>query len=151
MGLTPWAKDPAGSGLPGVGFGPVTVEGPIDTEWPPRSHRELIGDLDLASGTLQDAADIIHELMTRAFRRSVADFEVTPYVGLVEARLKEGRGFAESLKVAQVRQLRAPKLSETPIFAVHQSSGTSIFETTLEIIFGTVGNSRSSRANNWAT
>ena len=93
MGLPSWAKDPAGSSLPGIGFGPVTVEGPVYEEWPPRGHRELFGEVDPTTGTLDDAREILRRFAGRAFRRDVSEEEMGPYTELVKKRSRGRKGF----------------------------------------------------------
>ncbi len=99
QGLPVYAKDPDLNHLPGVGYSDVEITGPLIDTWPPPSHRQLLGDVDLQSGMLADAEPILNRLASRAFRRPVADAELAPYVQLVADRLAAGRSFEVSLRV----------------------------------------------------
>ena len=59
------------------------MEGPLHAEWPPPSHRRLFGDLDLTKGTLADAEQVLRRFLPRAFRRSISDDDMRPYLKLV--------------------------------------------------------------------
>ena len=98
--LPKWVhNEPAAVGsYPGIGWSAVTMTGPLNPVWPPESHTRLLGDVDLARGTLQDAEKILRRFMPRAFRRPVTDDEVARYVKLVRSRLAAGRTFEKSLR-----------------------------------------------------
>jgi hypothetical protein len=91
-------NEPALGTFPGIGWGAVTVTGPIHPVWPPGSHTRLLGDVDLAKGTMEDAEKILRRFMPRAFRRPVTDVEVERYMTLVRSRKDAGRGFEQCLR-----------------------------------------------------
>jgi len=93
---------------PGLAMSYVEVEGPLIEQWPPRSHVELVGDLDLAQGTLADAEQILKKFLPRAFRRPVAPAEVQPYLALVAERLQDGTSFEPALRVGLKAILCSP-------------------------------------------
>jgi mono/diheme cytochrome c family protein len=108
FGLPTWIKPERGSKHPGVGFGEVEFTGPLIDRWPPVSYTRLLGDVKLASGTLDDAQKILRGFLPRAFRRPVEDAEVQRYVALVRSRLDAGRGFSESIRAGLVAVLCSP-------------------------------------------
>jgi len=108
LGLPTWINDVSQGKHPGVGFGPVEITGPLYDEWPSASHRRLIGDVDLASGTIDDAARILRAFVPRAFRRPATDEETARYVSLVQSRLAAGRPFETSLRAGLAAVLCSP-------------------------------------------
>ena len=76
----------------------METEGPLYESWPPAGHRAIFGDLPQAKvgGHLEvvskdpipDAERILRSFTRRAFRRSVSDEDIRPYVALVKARLE---------------------------------------------------------------
>jgi len=108
LGLPTYIKKKPGVVYPGVGFGEVTVTGPLYDAWPPVCHARLFGDVDLKAGTLDDAQDILRRFVPRAFRRPATEAEIAPYVELAATRLAAGRPFVESVRVALVGVLCSP-------------------------------------------
>jgi hypothetical protein len=107
--LPGWVHNsPAEGTFPGIGWGPVTITGPLHPQWPPESHVRLLGDLDLRQGTLDDAGKVLRRFMPRAFRRPVTDEEVSRFVGLVRSRLEAGRSFEQSLRSGLAAVLCSP-------------------------------------------
>ncbi len=101
----------------GLALKSVEVEGPLVAEWPPKSYRQLFGDLDLSQGTIADAELVMRHFLPRAFRRPVTDAEVQPYVALVQARLDEKKDFKTAIRLALQAALCSPKflfLDEKP-------------------------------------
>ena len=93
----------------------VEVEGPLHERWPPESHRQIFGDLPQApapvfnqrnrvevvsSDPLTDARNILRAFARRAFRRTVNDDDLQPFMALVESRLAEGYTFEQAVRVA---------------------------------------------------
>lgn len=103
-----FVRDPVANKEPGMAVGPVTITGPIYESWPPASHRNLLGDINLSDATTDDARGILTRFLPRAFRRSVEPEEVDRYVDLVDDRLKAGRNFEEAFKVALISALCSP-------------------------------------------
>lgn len=107
-GLPKWINNPASGEAPGVGFGPVEITGPIVEQWPPVSHRSLLGDVSLENGTAADARQILKTFLPRAFRRPVTSMEVDRFHQLVTNRLDAGRSFESSLRVGLEAVLSSP-------------------------------------------
>lgn len=93
---------------PGIEIGDITIEGPLE-EWPPRSRKKLLGNVDPAKGTLDDAQTILVKLLPRAFRRATEPEELKPYLGLVESALAAGRTFEEALRLGLKAILCSPE------------------------------------------
>lgn len=100
---------------PGLAVHWVEVEGPLHKSWPPESHRQLFGDLKQESAPvynfrdrvevvsdqpLVDAQQILQKFARRAFRRSVTDEDVQPFVNVVEAKLAGGYTFEQAMRAA---------------------------------------------------
>jgi mono/diheme cytochrome c family protein len=95
----------------------VEVEGPIVDNWPPAATVRLLGDVSLSKGTLTDAETILRRFVPRAFRRTVTDIDLAPYIGLVKSKLDKGYRFEDALKVGLKAVLCSPDflyLSATP-------------------------------------
>lgn len=109
IGGYPWwsvnEKEYQGAGL---FLGDVTIEGPIEP-WPPESRARLLGDVDTAKGTLNDARAILLRLLPRAFRRDIEAAEVEPFVALAQAALDEGLPLETALRRALKGMLCAPE------------------------------------------
>jgi hypothetical protein len=100
---------------PGIVVQWVEMEGPLGDAWPPPSYRLLFGDLPQAPTSenpnrveviskhpLADAEAILRKFARRAFRRTVTDEVMQPFLDRVQSRLDEGTSFEwavrESLK-----------------------------------------------------
>jgi hypothetical protein len=109
---------------PGLVVDWVDVEGPLNETWPPESHRRLFGDLKqgpapiynqrdrvevVSTEPLADADRILRQFARRAFRRSVTDADVKPFVALVEAKLVEQRTFEQAMRAALSAVLVSPE------------------------------------------
>ncbi|MCD6051080.1 MAG: hypothetical protein K0Q55_2483 [Verrucomicrobia bacterium] len=106
--MKPWPDKP--ESYQGVGLAAqwLEVEGPLVEEWPPKSHTTLLGNVNLAQGTLNDANAILRRLMPRAFRRSISETELAPYTALIKARLDSGVKFEDALRVGLKAVLTSP-------------------------------------------
>ncbi|MBC8355905.1 MAG: DUF1592 domain-containing protein [Planctomycetes bacterium] len=93
---------------PGIEIGDITIEGPLEA-WPPRSRGKLLGDVDPTNATLEDARNILRELLPKAYRRPTTVEEAEDYVGLVESALTVGRSFEESLRFGLKAVLCSPE------------------------------------------
>ncbi|RPH41234.1 MAG: DUF1592 domain-containing protein, partial [Planctomycetota bacterium] len=88
----------------------METEGPLYESWPPAGHRAIFGDLPQAkvagrlevvsTGPIPDAERILRTFTRRAFRRSVTDEDIRPYVALVKARLEAKDTFEAAVRVA---------------------------------------------------
>jgi hypothetical protein len=108
---------------PGLAVQWVEVEGPLHDAWPPASHRRLFGDLprkpapvfnnskrvEVASDDPEaDAGKILRDFARRAFRRSVTDADVKPFLDLVKAKLAAKHSFEKAVRVGLTAILVSP-------------------------------------------
>lgn len=108
---------------PGLTMQWVEVEGPLVDSWPPSSHRRLFGDMAQAKAPsadapnrlevvskapLADAERILKNFMRRAFRRTVTDEDVKPYLARVKAKLDAKASFEQALRVGLKSVLVSP-------------------------------------------
>ena len=109
---------------PGLGIEWVEVEGPLHDSWPPESHRRIFGDLAQAPAPIYNHSDrvevvsgepavdadrILRKFARRAFRRTVTDADVKPFIALVESRLAEKCSFEKSIRVGLAAILVSPQ------------------------------------------
>ncbi len=102
----------------------VEAEGPLYETWPPPSHRQIFGDLPqkpapiynqsarvevTSTDPLADAANILRKFTRRAFRRTVTDEDVAPYIAIVKARLESGNSFEQSMRAALKGAMMSPE------------------------------------------
>jgi mono/diheme cytochrome c family protein len=100
---------------PGLAIEWVDVEGPLYASWPPESHRRIFGNLEqkpapaynfstrveaASAEPLKDAQQILREFTRRAFRCSVTDQDVQPFVEVFEAKLADGYSFESAIRAA---------------------------------------------------
>ncbi len=93
---------------PGIAIQSVDIEGPIIETWPPIGYQHLLGEIDLAKGTLADAEKALRWLAPRAFRRPIVEEDVQPYLALVKDALDEQKPFEEALRTGLKGLLCAP-------------------------------------------
>lgn len=116
---------------PGLVVQWVDVEGPLVEAWPPKSHRLLFGDMPqqpvaersgrnrvVSEQPLADAEQILREFTRRAFRRSVTDAGIQPFVARVQTMLDQNASFEEAMRVG----LRAVLVSPHFLF-LHEKPG----------------------------
>ncbi len=124
LGVTPTQVEKIGAENytgPGLLIQHVDVEGPIIESWPPESHKRLFGDLKLvrqsnnedrrevvSESPSEDARAILNRFAKRAFRRSITEQEIQPYVDRFERLRQQGRSFEDSIRVALKGILLAP-------------------------------------------
>jgi len=109
---------------PGLAVQYIEVEGPLYPTWPPESHRRIFGDLAqktfrdnnygdraevVSDRPLVDAERILKAFTRRAFRRTVTDLDVAPFVAIVQAKLAEGYTFEPALRAALKGVLISPE------------------------------------------
>ena len=111
----------------GVAVRHLTLEGPLEKQWPPERTRNLLGGVEFQTGRdgrhkivlsdepLARISDVISRLGAKALRRPLRDGEPSEWAALGEPVLAEGRGFEEALRVV----LRA--LFSSPEFLYHQA------------------------------
>ena len=109
---------------PGLAVQWIEVEGPLHESWPPESHRRIFGDLEqrpaplynqstrvevVSKEPLADAHRILRSFTRRAFRRTVADNDVAPYVNIVKAKLADNYTFEQAIRAALKGVLLSPE------------------------------------------
>jgi hypothetical protein len=117
-GTISWQNGGATYGGPGLAVHGIDVEGPLEAQqWPPATRRQLLGEVDLDRGTLDDAEQVLERFATRAFRRPVSDADLAPYLKLVRDKLDNKASFPDSLRVGLKALLVSPRfllLDEQP-------------------------------------
>lgn len=126
-GLTikPWDLEKIGADKytgPGMVVQWVDVEGPIIDQWPPVSHQMIFGDLQqqrdpndrdrlevVSLQPLVDAEQILRKFTRRAFRRSVKDEDIQPFLDRVGDKLDEGYSFEQAVRVGLKAVLVSPE------------------------------------------
>ncbi len=108
---------------PGLALHWIEVEGPLHDNWPPASHRRIFGDLAQGQAPIfnqsdrvevvsqdpeADAERILRAFTRRAFRRTVTDDDVKPYVALVKAKLAEKRSFEQAIRAGLLAVMVSP-------------------------------------------
>jgi len=107
---------------PGLAVQWVEVEGPLLDSWPPVSHKRLFGDLpqaptpedknrvEVVSKTpAADAERILRDFARRAFRRTVTDEDLKPFLGRVHSKLAAGYSFEQAVRVGLKSILVSPE------------------------------------------
>jgi hypothetical protein len=111
----------AGYQGPGLAVQWVEMEGPILDAWPPPSYRLLFGEMPQAPAPdnpdrleavsqqpLADAEVILRKFARRAFRRSVTEEDIKPYLDRIRGKLDQGYSFERALRVGLKALLVAP-------------------------------------------
>jgi len=133
LGVTPPTVQKVGAQNykgPGLAIQWVEVEGPLLDAWPPASHRRIFGDLPQApspddknrfevvsANPAADAERILRDFARRAFRRTVSDADVRPFLARVKAKLGSGYSFEQAVRVGLKAILISPEflfLREAP-------------------------------------
>ena len=114
---------------PGLAIDWIEVEGPLNEAWPPVSHRLVFGELVqesapmenqptrvevVSSDPLVDAERLLRQFCRRAFRRTVADHDVAPFIQLVNSKLNEGRSFEQAMRVGLTAVMVSPEFLFLP-------------------------------------
>jgi len=112
----------------GVAVRSLTLEGPLERQWPPERTRDLLGDVEFRAGRdgkhaiilrdepLARVADVVRRIGPRAFRRPLGNDELAIWTDQAKPVLAEGRGFEEALRVV----LRA--MFSSPEFLYHSAA-----------------------------
>jgi hypothetical protein len=117
---------------PGLELQWVEIEGPLNDVWPPKSHQQIFGDLKQVKSTTNygdrfevvspnphlDVERILRNFARRAFRRSVTDDEIKPFVALADARLAEHRSFEQAVRCGLLAIMVSPDF-----LFFHESAG----------------------------
>ena len=119
------AKDYPGEG---VAIRRLTLEGPLEKQWPPERTRKLLGDVEfratpkgnysivLGKSPMEQIKEIVSRIGPRALRRPLRDDEPETWAALAKPVLESGRGFEEGLRVV----LRS--LLSSPEFLYHEAA-----------------------------
>jgi hypothetical protein len=109
---------------PGLAVQWVEVEGPLHDAWPPASHRRIFGDLpqkpapavsnrgrvEVASTNPEaDARRILRAFARRAWRRTVTDDDLKPFLALVKAKLGAKYTFEQAVRVGLLGLMVSPE------------------------------------------
>lgn len=86
---------------PGLAVQWVEIEGPLMESWPPASDRRLMAN--------PDPERVLRDFVRRAFRRSVTDADVAPFLTRVKAKLAEGYSFEQALRVGLKAVMISPE------------------------------------------
>ncbi len=105
-------------GYPGVAFHWLEVEGPITTDWPPKSYHALFGDLPfqqmgrhvvaVSEQPIKDAGMLLAAFMERVYRRPVAELEFDRFHLYAKMLLKE-ETFTEAMIATYSAVLASPE------------------------------------------
>ncbi len=102
----------------------VDVEGPLYDIWPPESHRRIFGELPqegvptynnsgrievVSANPAADAERILRGFVGRAYRRSVTDEDIQPFLVLVQKRLEEKYRFEQAIRVGLMAVMVSPE------------------------------------------
>ncbi len=85
----------------------LSIEGPLENQWPPESHRSLVGDTLDASEV--DIPAALTAFATRAFRRPVEQVEIAHYISFVYRMISEGETYASAIKSGLAAILTSPE------------------------------------------
>ncbi|MFH5802830.1 DUF1592 domain-containing protein [Alienimonas sp. DA493] len=83
------------------------VEGPLQEQWPPASHRLILFDGDERQD-MDYAREIVARLLPRAYRRPVSEDEIDAVMRLVEASYERTGDFHQALRRGLTRILVSP-------------------------------------------
>ena len=112
----------------GVAIRRLTLEGPVEEQWPPERTRKLLGDVEFRAGPkgnysivlgkipMEHIKEIVSRIGPRALRRPLRDTEPKTWAALAKPVLESGRGFEEGLRVV----LRS--LLSSPEFLYHEAA-----------------------------
>src|SRR5262245_26041038 len=106
---------------PGLAVHWVEAEGPLHDTWPPQTHRRLFGDLPQAPSPSDrnrlevvsknpeaDAERILKDFARRAFRRTVTDEDVKPFLDLAKRKLAAKYSFERAVRVGLTAVMVSP-------------------------------------------
>jgi len=126
LGVTPPTVEKVGAANykgPGLNIQWVEIDGPLHDSWPPLSHRRIFGDLQqvrtptpedknrmevVSKEPLADAERILRDFMRRAFRRTVTDDDIKPFLARVKAKLDAKATFEQAMRVGLKSVLVSP-------------------------------------------
>lgn len=87
-------RRPAGSpwSIPALAIKDITIEGPLDVEWPPRTYKTIYHTQempDLENSRVRD--QVLRNFISRAFRRQVEQSELARYTAYLEEQKSNNR------------------------------------------------------------
>lgn len=85
----------------------VEIDGPIIDEWPPARHRELFGDTTNPAAI--NVSESLQRFASRAFRRPVAQQEISHYVNYATTLEQKGQSRINAIKQAMKAILVSPR------------------------------------------
>ena len=89
---------------PAVVYDWFELEGPITEQWPPASHRRLLGDPEREA----DIEQLLVSFASEAFRRPVEVDEIRPYAAIVNRELANGARREDALVAGYKALLSSP-------------------------------------------
>lgn len=123
-------NDAANEKGPGLAAQWVEIEGPLNEQWPPESHRRVFGDLPIevlnsaemkrnrrleplrevvSLNPERDARAILNRLLTKMFRRPVNDDQMHPYLSIIMGELNVGVTFQNAVRFGLKAALCSPE------------------------------------------
>ncbi len=115
------------TGMPGVAFQWLEVEGPFIEQWPTAGHCLLFGDLPVVEQTdgveiisnnpERDAVRLLAGFMKKAYRAPYLPAEFERFLGLIRHAMKEGHSFTDAMIAGYSAVLCSPEflyLDEKP-------------------------------------
>lgn len=85
----------------------MKLEGPLEREWPPRGHKNVIGKVTDAE--MVNIPRMMTSFAAKAFRRPVKRSEVQHYINYVNSRIEAGFDHEEAIKLGLSAILTSPK------------------------------------------
>ncbi|MGI9243195.1 MAG: DUF1592 domain-containing protein [Verrucomicrobiales bacterium] len=105
----------------GLAIRRLTLEGPLEKQWPPQRTRQLLGGVDYRAGqggkhelVLKDeplalVTSVVSRIGPRAFRRPLTDAEPKAWAALAQPVLADRRGYEEALRVVLRSMFSSPE------------------------------------------
>ncbi len=86
----------------------IEIEGPLYEQWPPKSHEFVFPNG--TEGAAEEAAirETFARLLTKAWRRPVAEEEIEPYVAYVTGELAAGKSIEKAMRAGLAGVLASP-------------------------------------------
>ncbi len=85
----------------------MTLEGPLYDQWPPASHRRVVGEQTDPAGV--NIGEVMTNFAATAFRRPIDPKEIDHYVQLVHQKIDSGVARDDALKLGLAAILASPK------------------------------------------
>lgn len=86
----------------------LEFETPFHAQWPPESHRRLIGERAEGESESEHARAALKQFLSRAFRRSVKSRELKPFQTVFARTRQAGHSFEEAMREACAAALVSP-------------------------------------------